>query len=326
MKQAVFEQSHAAQWQILEQLLDQLEDRRKPPSPGALQPFAEHYRALVRQHAIAEERCYSAGLLDRLQTLLARCHRQLYRRGERLPGQVVQFLLVGFPTAVRQHAGFFWLASALFYLPALAVGAWTYLHSDAIHSVLDAAAVANLEFAYDPSTAHTGRGEARQSSTNIEMFGFYIYNNTSIGFRSYASGLAFGLGSVFITLYNGLVIGAAAGHLSGLGFYQTFWPFVAGHAAFELTAICISAAAGLMLGNALLFPGRRRRLHALQSAAIRSVPLLAGAALFFFIAAFIEAFWSASLVAPTGKYLVAGLLWVLVIAYLGLSGRNRGGA
>lgn len=325
MKQALFEKSHAALWRALEQTLEELEQTRKRPSPGALGVFVDQYRELVRQHALAEERCYSAGLIDRLQSLLARCHRQLYRRREFLPGQVVHFLLVGFPTAVRRHARYFLLASMLFYLPALAIGVWTYFHSDAIYTLLDAAAVSNLEFAYDPATEHPGRGEGRQSSTNIEMFGFYIYNNTSIGFRSYASGLAFGIGSVIITLYNGLVIGAAAGHLIGLGFQQTFWPFVSGHAAFELTAICISAAGGLMLGSALLFPGYHRRVDALRAAAIRSVPLVAGSALFFFIAAFIEAFWSPSGTSSLVKYLVAGSLWLLVFSYLALSGRSHRG-
>ena len=66
-------------------------------------------------------------------------------------------------------------------------------------------------------------------------------------------------------IVNGLVIGAAAGHLSGLGFYQTFWPFVAGHAAFELTAICISAAAGLMLGSIAKTDGQAAGLGVLAA-------------------------------------------------------------
>jgi uncharacterized membrane protein SpoIIM required for sporulation len=49
--------------------------------------------------------------------------------------------------------------------------------------------------------------------------------------------LLLGLGSAFFLIFNGLMIGAVAGHLTRIGFGQTFWSFVIGHGAFELTAI-----------------------------------------------------------------------------------------
>ena len=68
------------------------------------------------------------------------------------------------------------------------------------------------------------------------MFGYYIKNNIGISFRTFAGGMLFGLGSVFFLVYNGLAIGATAGHLTQAGFASTFYPFVAGHGSFELTA------------------------------------------------------------------------------------------
>jgi len=326
VKQASFEQAYEAEWLALEQTVGLLEAGKQRPDSEQLDRFAERYRRLVRQHALAVDRHYSAGLIDRLQQLLQRSHHQLYRQRELLLSQILYFLAVGFPSALRRQARYFWLATALFYVPALAMGAWCYVQSDAIYSVMDTASVAGLEYAYDPSTEHPGRGAERQSSTNFEMLGFYVWNNTSIGFRSFASGLTFGIGTVFITVFNGVMIGAAAGHLSGLGFNEIFWPFVSGHGAFELTAICISAAAGLMLGAALLLPGRRRRVDALRLAAMRAVPLVTGAALFFFIAAFVEAFWSPADLPAGIKFGVAALLWASVAAYLSLAGRGRDAA
>ena len=46
------------------------------------------------------------------------------------------------------------------------------------------------------------------------MFGFYVMNNVGIGFRSFAGGIFLGLGSALILVFNGLFIGAAAGHLT----------------------------------------------------------------------------------------------------------------
>lgn len=327
MKQAEFEARYQADWEQLRDTVELLERRkRRKLEEQVLLNFPDLYRRLVRQHALAVDRHYSAGLIKRLQQLLQRSHRQLYRSPEFLLARMLQFLVVEFPSAVRRHARFFWIATALFYGPALAMGVWTYNQNDAIYSVLDSGSVAQMEYSYDPANPHPGRGEERQSSTNFAMLGFYIANNTGIGFRSFASGLAFGVGSVFITVYNGIVIGAVAGHLSGIGYNQVFWPFVAGHGAFELTAICICAGAGMMLGAALLFPGRYRRAQALRKAARSAVPLVIGAALFFFIAAFIEAFWSPSTALPAAKYATAAVLWSLVALYLAFSGRGRDAA
>ena len=47
-----------------------------------------------------------------------------------------------------------------------------------------------------------------------------------------------------------------------------------------------------------------------------------GAAAMFIIAAFIEAFWSSTLMPVMIKYSVAALLWSLVIAYFWFLGRQ----
>ena len=154
------------------------------------------------------------------------------------------------------------------------------------------------------------------------MFGFYIKNNTGIGFQTFAGGLIFGAGTIFFLLYNGLVIGATAGHLTGLGYIDTFWGFVAGHSAPELTAIMLSGAAGLMLGWALIAPGNKSRLRALQDAGKTAVTIIYGAALLFFLAAFIEAFWSSmTWIAPSIKYVVGISLWIMLWAYFLMAGK-----
>jgi uncharacterized membrane protein SpoIIM required for sporulation len=177
---------------------------------------------------------------------------------------------------------------------------------------------------YDPDARRIGRFSERDSGDDWMMFGFYIMNNIGISFQTFASGLLFGLGSLFFLLFNGLMIGAVAGHLTRIGYSETFWSFVIGHGAFELTAIALSGAAGLKLGWALLAPGRRLRSEALRRAGAQSVPLVAGVILFLLIAAFIEAFWSSmTYTTPTAKYLVGASLWALVIIYFLFAGRGQ---
>ena len=142
---------------------------------------------------------------------------------------------------------------------------------------------------YDPANKRLGM---READDNVAMFGFYIWNNVRIGFQTFATGLAFGLGTLFYLVFNGVMIGAVAGYLTEIGYGDPFWSFVSGHSAMELTAIAISGAAGLRLGAALIAPGLRSRKAALVAAARPAVQLMYGAAAMFFAAAFIEAFWS----------------------------------
>jgi len=177
---------------------------------------------------------------------------------------------------------------------------------------------------YDPGNEKIGRSEDRESATDFAMFGYYIWNNIGIAFRTFASGMLAGVGTVLALLFNGVVIGGVAGHITQLGFVSTFWPFVSGHSAFELTAICISGGAGLLLARAILMPGRRSRGDALKAAALEAVTLVMGAGLLLLGAAFIEAFWSSNrAVAHEVKYSVAAVLWLVLILYLTLAGRGR---
>jgi uncharacterized membrane protein SpoIIM required for sporulation len=115
-----------------------------------------------------------------------------------------------------------------------------------------------------------------------------------------------------------------AGHLTQIGYGQTFWSFVIGHGAFELTAIALAGAAGLQLGWALIAPGRWPRAEALRLAARKSVLLICGVMLFLLIAAFIEAYWSSMTTpAPMTKYLVGAMLWLSLAVYLLFAGRVR---
>ena len=155
------------------------------------------------------------------------------------------------------------------------------------------------------------------------MFGFYIYNNIGIGFRTFASGILFGVGAVFFLVFNGLSIGTVGGYLTQAGFSDTFYPFVAGHSSFELLAIVFCGAAGLKLGFALLSPGNWRRIDALKRASHDAVQIVYAAAVMLLIAAFIEAFWSSSTALPVPVKYVAGVSgWVLLLAYFFLAGRK----
>ena len=121
-----------------------------------------------------------------------------------------------------------------------------------------------------------------------------------------------------------MVIGTVAAHLFNVDYHSTFFPFVIGHGSFELTAIVIAGAGGLMLGHSLIHPGQQTRADALKSAALKALDLLYGTILMLVIAAFLEAFWSSNSAIPLAiKYSVGALLWFIVIGYFVFAGKIK---
>jgi uncharacterized membrane protein SpoIIM required for sporulation len=331
VRQAVFEARYGADWNRFEQWLDRDERRRGGNRAAALEPgqplpdvdVPQAYRRVCQHLALARDRQYSPELVDRLNRLALRGHHLLYgARARRGAARGVEFLVAGFPRLVREERGFVIAAACLFFGPVLALIAVLQAYPDFIYYLVDPGQLARFQEMYDPANKRLGM---RDADDNVAMFGFYIFNNVKIGFQTFATGLAFGLGTVFYLVFNGVTIGAIAGYLTGIGFGTSFWSFVSGHSALELVAIAISGAAGLRLGAALVAPGDRSRKAALVDAAQPAVRLMYGAAAMFFLAAFVEAFWSPlTAFPPQTKYAVGAIVWAAVLGWLVLGGRARG--
>lgn len=331
VKQAIFEQKYRPLWQAFDDLHAKKSPTTNKPARtrnGALQqklhgayPLVSLYQQVCEHYALAQQRHYSPALIAELHERVLAGHTLLYAQRVSYLHQFANFLLYTFPNQVRANARLFWLCWLLFYAPCVIMGVACWLNDDFIYYVMAPMDVANMESMYDDDLSRIGR----ESGTDVMMFGHYVQNNVGIDFQVYATGLFFGIGTLFFTLYNGVVIGAVAGHLTGKGFGETFWSFVVGHGSFELTAIVIAAMAGLKLATPLIAPAPYTRKDALKVAGKDSIQLILGAAFMTFIAAFIEAFWSAQASVPALiKYIVAAGLWAFVGWYLTYCGRQQG--
>ena len=329
MRQEQFVTRYQHEWQQFEDWLQQRAgSARKPPASGTPElpgdeTIPQRYRRLCQQLALARRRGYSPQLVERLQQLMQRGHNLLYRTPAPRWQRAVEFLFADFPLVVRSQAGAMWVAFALFTVPLVGIFVLLQYKPELIHMLLDPHQVAQMEKMYDPAADHLGR----DSGTDWAMFGHYIMNNISIGLRTFASGLLAGVGTIVVLLFNGITIGAVAGHLQQAGFGEPFWRFVVGHAPFELTAIVIAGGAGLQLGLRLIAPGRKRRIDALVEGGVIGARLCLGVAFMLLVAAFIEAFWSSIAWVPMwGKLTVSGVLWAVVLGWLWRGGRGGGHA
>ena len=328
MKQDAFEQIYQNSWQHFSYWLAHRSTPKRAAMPvdlpGGLadQNFPAAYRKICQQLAIAKRRGYSPALVAKLQEFADHGHAVLYRAPKVRLNTLLHFFAQEFPQLVRAQWRFMTLSGALFFIPLIAMVVLLQYRPEMAFSLFDGQQLTEFESMYNP--AKQGERLARDDQTDVMMFGHYIFNNVSIGFRTFASGLLAGIGAVFVLLSNGFIIGGVAGHLTAIGYGGPFWQFVVGHSAPELLGIVISGGAGLQLGWALVAPGRYSRRRALVEAAQVGVKLVSGVFAMLVFAAFVEAFWSSIAAVPLAvKYVVGGSIWALFGLYFWRSGRNE---
>jgi uncharacterized membrane protein SpoIIM required for sporulation len=313
VKQQQFEQQYGKNWAEVGELCDGNGDGTKLP---------QAYRALCQSLALARQRGYSPSLTEHLHTLVLRTHRRIYGTVPERPLVLRDMVTRTFPQRVREEWRLLLVAFVAFWGVAAIVGYLSWHDPNWAYSFSSPEELDEFSRMYQPDAAHIGRGG---SSGDVAMFGFYIWNNVSICFRTFAGGLFGGIPAIFSIVFNGLHGGVVAGWLTRNPVTSiTFWSFVVTHSSFEITGLLLSGVAGMRLGLSLIHPGRLSRRHSLVQAARRAFPIVVGAALLTFVAAFFEAFWSAAPgLSPQVKFTVGAICWTSVLSYLAFAGRRR---
>jgi uncharacterized membrane protein SpoIIM required for sporulation len=315
MKKARFLTERRPAWQRFEKLLLSAESFRVPRlREEEVSEFSELFRSICYDLATIRSRDWGSGLERYLNDLVVRGHGAFYGSPPRRGGEVVRFFTEKFPRLLRQNIAYFWVSLTLFAAP-FAIS-WILVESkpSLAARVLPGSILAQMDEMYsERDSDHPGMEAAAA--------GFYIHNNISIAFRCFALGILLGIGTIYVLVYNGIVLGTVSGYVLAMGHAERFLSFVVSHGSFELTAIVISGAAGLILGHALVAPGPLTRLQALHRRGLIAVQLALGAGGMLAVAALIEGFWSPSSAPPMAKYIVGGMLWLAVILYLAAAGR-----
>jgi uncharacterized membrane protein SpoIIM required for sporulation len=146
-------------------------------------------------------------------------------------------------------------------------------------------------------------------------------NNLSVAFTTFAMGITAGIGTIWMMVVNGLLLGVIGAATWRAGMALQLWSFVAPHGVLELPAIFIAAGAGLEIARGMLFPGLLRRRESLAQAGGRGARLLLGTIPMLVVAGVIEGFFSPSNAPVTMKFLLAGVLFAALLTYLFLIGR-----
>jgi len=323
MNELQFAAKHEADWAALARTLDPPKDDR--PKPADIDQVPRRFRRLAGELALARDRQYRTSLIDRLHNLAMSAHLAVHgARAQGRPGMIAalwHFFVDEFPAEVRRQWRFVAASALAFFGPFLGGIVALQFFPDFVYYLVSPETLAHIQSMYAPDNMRLGA--AREADSDVMMFGFYIMNNVRINLQCLAGGVFFGLGSFAALVGNGMFLGAIAGYLTQIGYGRTFWGFVAGHSAPELLGLVLAGASGLMVGYALVAPGRLTRAAALRERGRRAATLLYGAALMTTGAAIIEAFWSSRVTIPFEIKIGAGIaVAALVVAFLALGGRR----
>ena len=318
-----------ASWNELEEML--AKDERKGIGENAEWSFDEvrrfdylYRRAssdLVKMNTFAAH----AELQHWLENLVARAYARLHQeRGAALRFSIWRWFRFGFPITVRRRWRAMLIASACFL-----AGAILGVVIERVSPEMKADLLGKFStLAGDPSerVVVEEKQEFDYFSGRQSFSSQLMVNNIRVAFIAMAVGIAWGIPTVLILFHNGVVVGIVAGAYLRAGEAKFLIAWLLPHGSFELPAIFMGAAAGLVLARAMFgwrsdlgLRGRLRRSLA------DILTLAVGAALLLIWAALVEAFLS-PYHAPdmyAWKIMFGGMQLLGLILYFGFCGRKE---
>jgi uncharacterized membrane protein SpoIIM required for sporulation len=289
-------------WRRLSEILDKADGKGLHTLTGdEVRECVRLYRRVNRDLAVARTKSRNAALIEYLNQLVGRAYGILYRspRPDIWPA-ILNGIAVAAQTVRRRK--WFVLASASVFF-----GSWLFVMF-LLATVPDTrSALISPEMEPLFEQWKTGRHSDKSGSESAAMYGMYASNNPRVAIMAAAVGAAtFGFGSLYLLYMNGALIGALAHEMATVGHLGFLLSSIAPHGVPELTGAIVAGGAGLLLGWALINPGRKRRGDALKAVGRDAVVLILTSVALMFIAAPIEAFFSFNPEVPQGlKVLVA---------------------
>ena len=307
---------HQDEWARLRVFLDKA--GRVSPAKVPLAEFREGgslYRRAVSDLAYVRMRYADHPIVKDLEQLVGRAHSILYQavRSDSRSGR--DFWLSTWPNRVLEAARPIVIATSIFWIGAILgflLTSWNPVLEGLFVSPPMREAIANKRL-WTESLTRTAPSAGSQIATH----------NISVSLLTWGLGLTFGIGTVWLLLLNGLMLGAISAACLRAGMLVPLLEFIVGHGSLELPAIWISGGAGLILAQAMLFPGRYRRGVELRLKGRTSIQIVVGIIPLLLVAGAVEAFVSPSGIPGVVKAALGLCLGLSLVGFVFARGRSR---
>ena len=248
--------------------------------------LASLYIHLVNDLSYAQTYYPKSKTILYLNNLAAKAFQKIYKTKREDSNRFVQFWKIEAPLIVYQSRRYVLYAFAIF-LTFVAIGVLSAAFDDSFVRLILGDHYVNMTLENiekgDPVAVY-------KSGSNWGSFIGITLNNLYVGIKSFIFGVFGGLGTGYVLLQNGIMLGAFQFMFQKHG---VFWESVRGiwiHGAMEIFAIVIEGAAGLLLGASILFPKTYSRVTSFKRGMKDGVKILISTFPFTIAAGFLEGF------------------------------------
>lgn len=279
MREVVFLKNNEDRWRKLEQGLANNSVR----DPDKL---SEMFIQLTDDLSYARTFYPGTKTVDYLNELAFKLHTELYKNKNQPLRDVLQFWKTGLPLLVYKHRSKMLYAFLMFFL-AGCLGAFSAANDDSFIRLILGDGYVNETI----DNIESGKPmDIYGSDSEGNMFVFITINNILVSFKAFAFGILLSYGTFYLLLYNGIMLGSFLYFFYDRSLFLTASLSIWMHGVFEITAIVIAGAAGLVMGNSILFPKTYSRAVSFGLGAREGAKIVLGLVPFFIIAGFTESF------------------------------------
>jgi uncharacterized membrane protein SpoIIM required for sporulation len=303
-------------WKRLEQIVERSGQRGVSALPyQELQELALLYRQVAADLARVREDPSTLRTSEYLNQLLARAHNLIYMGRRSSSRGAVTFYRSVFPAVFRKNLNYVAFAAVLFAAGA-AAGFLVSLADPSFQRFFLGPAMSNT-IDHREMWTHSIVAVKPLAASGI------LTNNLTVAFATFAFSITAGIGTIYLLLTNGLLMGVISAACWHAGMSLQLWEFVAPHGVLELPAIFIAGGAGFLIARGLLFPGSLPRRDALVFYGGQGVRLVLGVIPVLVVAGIVEGFISPSPFPAAVKFVVSGTMAILFFLYLSHAGRSK---
>ncbi|WOO42175.1 stage II sporulation protein M [Rubellicoccus peritrichatus] len=313
-------------WEQYEKLLTRMENApNKRLSIEEAQSFYRLHQQAASDLAKLESYASDPATIKRLEGLVARGYGEMHDNEGRPAVRMFRlWFMQTFPLVIRRHISSLYFVMAVFFAGSLFGGLAVMLDPDSKDVIMPFSHLLG-----DPSerVADEEASLGKDLEGGKTYFSAYLMtNNIKVSIFAMALGMTFGVGTIVILFYNGVIIGAVVMDYLLAGEWIFLLGWLLPHGSVEIPSILLAGQAGLVLGKALLFKdGRKPMRSRLKDVRSDLITLIAGVAILLVWAGLVEAFLSQyhEPIIPYSVKIVFGLAQLTaLIAFIVFGGRK----
>ena len=306
MKEALFIKLNREKWIEIEK---DLENHSSIP-PDQL---TKHFIRLTDDLSFAKTYFPNSKPHVYLNELASRIHRLIYKNKKENKKRFITFWQYELPEIIF-HSRKKLVYSFLIFSVAILIGAYSSAHDKNFARLIMGDAYINMT---EANIANDDPMAVYKDSKQVGMFLGITINNIRVSFVVFAMGIFASLGTAFFLFQNGIMLGAFQYFFYQKGLLMTSALTIWIHGTLEISAIIIAGAAGLVVGNSMLFPGSYSRMDSFRRGAKNGMKIVIGLVPVFITAGFLEGFVTRLTEMPDfAKWLIIGSSLAFIVYYI----------